>query len=285
MRWMQKATILYAVFVLVLSSSLLTGAQNVKAQYTPDGKGFPLASPINITSPSNSTYSSNLLLLNITFRYGLSISSTNITMVYSVDGKDNATLPVTATFVPIEVERTYADGRTEKAISSIFSYYVITGCAALPELLKGSHSITVYGKYEYADGSLFTVLDNSTVYFTIDDGIAPIISNLSVENKTYTMRGIPLNFTVDQTTFWMGYSLDGQANVTITGNTTLTELAYGSHTLTVYADDTVGNMGNSSIIDFSIAEPFPETLVATASGVTVAVVGAGLLIYFRKRNH
>jgi hypothetical protein len=284
MHWMQRAIILCVVFVLGLLASSLVGVQTVKAQHTPDGKGFPLASPISITSPSNITYNSNFLALNITFRLMLNLDRTNITVVYSVDGKDNDTMSVEAAFVPIEAERTYANGTTEKVIS-IFSYYVITGCAALPELLKGAHSITVYGKYEYADGSLFTVLDNSTVYFTIDDGNPPIISNLSVENKTYNTSNVPLNFTVDESTSWIGYSLDGQTNVTITGNTTLTELAYGSHTLTVYADDTVGNMGNSSTINFSIAEPFPETLVATASGVSVAVVGAGLLIYFRKRNH
>ncbi|MCJ7559560.1 hypothetical protein MUO79_02945 [Candidatus Bathyarchaeota archaeon] len=33
------------------------------------------------------------------------------------------------------------------------------------------------------------------------------------------------------------------------------------------------------------SEPFPTTLVAAASGASVAVVGAGLLIYFKKRKH
>lgn len=280
---MKRSIILLVVLVLGLLTPLFTGVQIVTAQHTPDGKYFPLASSINITSPSNSTYSSNLLVLNITFRYGLAISSTNMTVVYNVDGKDNATLPVTATFVPIEVERTYANGTTEKAISSIFSYYVITGCTALPELPEGSHNITVYGKYEYTGGSLFTVLDNRTVYFTMNYGIAPTISNLSVENKTYNTPSIPLNFTVDESTSWMGYSLDGQANVTITGNTTLNDLSYGVHSLTIYANDTVGNTGTSSTINFDVAKPFPTTLVAAAV-VPVAVAGAGLLICFKKHS-
>jgi hypothetical protein len=282
---MKRSISLLIVLALGLLTPLFAGVQTVKAQHTPDGKGFPLASSITIISPSNGTYISNLPALNITFRYGLAISSTNITVIYSVDGKSNTTLPVEATFVPIEVERTYANGTTEKAISSIFSYYVIIGCVALPELPKGSHNITVYGRYEHAGGSAFTVLDNSTVYFIIDDGNPPIISGLSVENKTYNTRSVPLNFTVDQSTSWIGYSLDGQANVTLTGNTTLSELTYGAHTLAVYANDTVGNMGSSSTIFFSVAEPFPETLVAAASGVSVVVVGAGLLVYFRKRAH
>lgn len=35
----------------------------------------------------------------------------------------------------------------------------------------------------------------------------------------------------------------------------------------------------------SDAEPFPTTLVATASGVLVAIIGVGLLVYFKKRRH
>jgi hypothetical protein len=31
--------------------------------------------------------------------------------------------------------------------------------------------------------------------------------------------------------------------------------------------------------------PFPTTLVAAASAASVAVVGVGLLVYFRKRKH
>jgi hypothetical protein len=106
---------------------------------------------------------------------------------------------------------------------------------------------------------------------------------LSLENKTYNQDNLPLNFTVDEPTSWIGYCLDGQDNVTITENFTLTELPSGSHTLTIYANDTVGNMGTSSTIAFSVAEPFPTTLVIASIG-SVAIVGLGLLVYFKKRQ-
>jgi biopolymer transport protein ExbB/TolQ len=32
-------------------------------------------------------------------------------------------------------------------------------------------------------------------------------------------------------------------------------------------------------------EPLPTKLVATASGISVAVVGLGVLLYLKKRNH
>jgi hypothetical protein len=57
------------------------------------------------------------------------------------------------------------------------------------------------------------------------------------------------------------------------------------HNITVYAKDEFENTGSSETITFSIEEPFPTAIVATASGASVAVVGVGLLFYFKKRNH
>jgi hypothetical protein len=284
---MRKTIILLAAFVLGLLTSLLVGVQTVEAQQTTDGEYCPLVSPISIISPSNSTYSSSVLTLNITVRTLLGPSRTNITMVYSVDGKNNATIPVSAMFVPLTATRTYENGTTEN-VTSIFSYYVITGSAALPELPEGPHNITVYAEYQYAGinrNRNLTVLDSGTVYFTINDGNTPIISNLSLENKTY-QNSLPLNFTTDESTSWIGYCLDGKANVTIAGNTTLTILSDGKHNITVYATDLAGNTGASETSHFSVEvpKPFPTTLVA-ASVTSVAAVGTGLLVYFKKCTH
>ena len=69
----------------------------------------------------------------------------------------------------------------------------------------------------------------------------------------------------------------------VAGNTTLTGLSNGEHSLTVYATDEAGNAGASETITFSVDVPFPATLVlASASGVSVVV--AGLLMYFKRRN-
>ncbi len=111
----------------------------------------------------------------------------------------------------------------------------------------------------------------------------PTISIVSPENKTYTVNNVSLTYTVSEAASWVGYSLDGQANVTIAGNTTLTGLSDGSHNLTVYANDTAGNTGASETIHFSIktqqSEPFPITWVAATAA---AVVGLGCLLYFAK---
>jgi hypothetical protein len=59
------------------------------------------------------------------------------------------------------------------------------------------------------------------------------------------------------------------------------------HSITVYANDTFGNIG-AETITFTIAKPetFPTATVAAVSGASaVVVVAAGLLIYFKKRKH
>ena len=82
------------------------------------------------------------------------------------------------------------------------------------------------------------------------------------------------------------YSLDGEGNITITGNTTLTGLANGDHNLTICGVDETGNLGTSKTTYFSVEmpEPFPTAFVVAASGASVAFVGVGVLVYFRKRK-
>jgi hypothetical protein len=286
---MGKMIIVPAVFAFGLLASLLVGVQTVKAPITPDGNGCPLVGNINITSPSNITYSSNLLTLNITVKSLFGPSQYRFEMVYSIDGENNVTIPLTTTFMPIKVLITYENGTTATAIS-VFSPYVTTGWVALSELPEGPHELTVYANYERTSTNHnypALILDNNTVYFTIDDEQPPVISNLPLENKASSQNDLSLNFTTDQQTSWIGYCLDGKTNVTIAGNTTLTGLSDGSHSVIVYANDTAGNMGISEPVVFTVdtPEPFPTTLIATTSGASVAVVGSGLLVYFKKRRH
>lgn len=120
---------------------------------------------------------------------------------------------------------------------------------------------------------------SETQTLTIDT-TPPTIYVLSPKNKTYTVNHVSLTLNVSELTSWVGYSLDGQAKVTVTGNITLSDLSLGEHSLTVYANDTFGNTGTSETIYFRI-ELFPTTWVAAAI-VIIAVVAAALLVYFVK---
>jgi hypothetical protein len=117
------------------------------------------------------------------------------------------------------------------------------------------------------------------------------ISVMSPQAKNYSASDVPLNFTVNTPVSQIRYSLDGQENVTIAGNTILTDLSNGMHNVTVYVNDTYGNTGKSETISFTIAvpepetEPFPTTLVMAASGASAIAIGVGLLVYFKKRRN
>jgi hypothetical protein len=105
---------------------------------------------------------------------------------------------------------------------------------------------------------------------------------------------LPLNFTVDEPTSWIGYSLDQQDNVTIAGNVTLTGLPDGAHQVKIYANDTVGNIGVSETINCTFAQETElkpsnqgselslAKLVGFTSGAVLCVIILGLLVYFKK---
>ena len=95
----------------------------------------------------------------------------------------------------------------------------VEGNITLADLSEGEHTITVY-----ANDTAGHMGSSETVNFTVDS-VPPTIQLLSPENKTYDSTTIPLTFTVSETTSWIGYSLDNQANVTIAGNTILIGLS------------------------------------------------------------
>lgn len=111
-------------------------------------------------------------------------------------------------------------------------------------------------------GDSYFVYENGTGSTTITgtyEITPPVVVILSPQNMTYTNSSVSLNFTIDDYSdiSWTGYGLDNQANVTITGNTTLSGLIFGSHNIIVYSNDTYGNTGSSDKVYFTITEPTP----------------------------
>ena len=100
---------------------------------------------------------------------------------------------------------------------------------------------------------IYFAYEQTTHTVTIQENwTPPTIILLSPENATYAVNHLSLNYTVSDQTSWEGYSLDGSANVTITGNQTLNNIPDGFHTITVYGNDTQGNMGYSKTVQFTI---------------------------------
>lgn len=168
-------------------------------------------------------------------------------------------------------------------LSDLGNRYV--GNGTLTGLSQGPHNVTVwiradtnmisYSGYEW---SVFT-----TVSFNVDSPPKAMI--LSPETKTYNTSVVRLDFTINEKSSRMEYSLDGQSNVTINGNTTLSWLPNGNHNVTVYATDETGNTGASETRFFTTdAQESLSVLIAIASAILVVVVGVGLLVYFKKRS-
>ena len=186
---------------------------------------------------------------------------------YEIDGK---------TSIPVNVN---------SSLSSPINY-----CMSRSDLKDGVHTLRVHANFtkvfrnsngvwraEPADTS------SDTVHFTVDTA-PPRVSVLSFEaNKTSNATSVELVFSINESASWVGYSLDGQENVTITGNTTLTGLTNEEHSLTIYVTDSAGNTGASETITFNQI-PFPTSIVVASVVATVVAACAGLLLYLKKRK-
>jgi hypothetical protein len=117
------------------------------------------------------------------------------------------------------------------------------------------------------------------------DTVPPRIAVSSPVHRIYNETSVPLTFVIFEASSLMSYSLDGQDNVTVAGNATLSGLPNGSYNLTVYVTDLSGNTGASDTIYFNVdvPEPFPVVPVAAASGVAITGV-AVCLLYYRKKH-
>ncbi|MFX0073243.1 MAG: zinc ribbon domain-containing protein, partial [Candidatus Hermodarchaeota archaeon] len=91
-------------------------------------------------------------------------------------------------------------------------------------------------------------------------------------------EGLLLSFENSTVLDWVGYSLDGQANRTILGNTTLPIPNYGAHYIQVFSNSTLGSLYESDIRYFSFQElnlitPENQTYTSPMSGYYPATYG------------
>jgi VCBS repeat-containing protein len=110
------------------------------------------------------------------------------------------------------------------------------------------------------------------------DDVAPEITPLSPENKTYNTTEIPLTFNINESGSWTRYKLHNSTVAELDGNTTITQLSLNKHSLTVYATDTASNTGATKTVYFSAAgaETSPIVIIVAALGAALAAVGIGI---------
>lgn len=115
-------------------------------------------------------------------------------------------------------------------------------------------------------------------------------------NQVYTQSNISLIFTVNRAIDWAVYNLDETSNVTLwdshngnpeTANTTLTGLSAGTHSLTLYANDSWGNL-DSKTVTFTVEQPetvtFGSAVIIAVIAVPIVIVCLFLLLYRRHQK-
>ena len=289
---LMKRKALALTFILSLLVSLLVGTllnQNgartlfVQAETSDDNMVIYGDTNANVTiqSPENKTYNENNVTLTFTIESDVPLVENFSGGVYALFLRHGCVLDYdTSKLVSNVVNQYWASANNvPMALSASGNRYV--GNVTLTGLTQGPHNVAVWIRadrymisYSGLEWAVF-----STVFFSI----SPQITILSPETKAYNVSDVPLDFTVEETFSKIEYSLDGQSNVTINENATLTWLPNGYHNVTVYATDEFGNTGVSKIIYFTVDVPFPTTLVIV-SVISVAIIGIGLLVYFKKRK-
>jgi len=193
--------------------------------------------------------------------------------------------PVSSNLTGIELDNSIA------AFYSHTTYFALdqnqntfTAIVTLPELSDGTHNLTFWASlkqnYLSFSGHVWAAF-YKTVTFTVDT-TAPDATVISPANTSY-VGVVSLDVSVNESTSKISYSLDGQANVTVAGNVTLTDLAAGWHNVTVYAWDEAENVGKSETAGFSVEEPSMWT-AETAAVIAVVVAAAVLAVFLVMRR-
>jgi hypothetical protein len=306
-----KRTALTLTIIVVLLFSAVAGIQLVnlaKANWIPITPKVPAPLPpkITINSPETKIYQKKELSLSFTVKVSLlqdvefrAWNETTQTMTYRT-----LRAPQDRTGIPfISYTLDGAETILKNVNSSSVGETSWEYSTLLTSLSEGVHTLTINASGRQSAANLVTIgispdkdpiFTSRGTYYSKDvwsiyeitfivDASSPNVSILSPKNNTYQKTDLSLNFTINESVSWISYSLDRQANVTIIGNTTLSELAYDSHSLTIYAQDSARHIVASETIWFNIADPFP-TPQFLASVIINAVAGLGFFTYLKKRR-
>jgi len=196
---------------------------------------------VEIKSPFNKTYNTNFIQLNLTAQI-----PGPYTCEYSVDNGPFINVPLTRP-------------------NPIFGVKVDT--SILLNLAEGSHTIVAKAGYAVA-----------CVSFTINT-VPPYLSIMMPENITHDQSDIPLEYMVAEYP-QVSYSLDGKANVSITGNTTLRGIIDGTHNIILYGTSPTGAIFASEPVFFGVDTGPPQiTILSIENNTTYHTYDLDLTFY------
>jgi N-acetylneuraminic acid mutarotase len=179
-----------------------------------------------------------------------------------------------------------------------------SSAASFPSSIYGESMAMVNDKIYAVGGNTYTTSPNSLgLPWYPDETISPLATNwvytpigygtvpLKIEvispqgGMTYSATNCSLIFNLNRPADSISYSIDGKEKVLISGNTTIPDLTIGTHTVTIYAEDSFGNNVTSEAVTFNILfETFQILLISVAVTIGVVIAVIGLLLYFKKRR-
>jgi hypothetical protein len=263
--------LLLAIFISVVAK--IQNFEVANANFLP-------APAIIIYSPVSIIYTNTSISLNVVVHI-LNNSPEIVRILYSVDENSNVTVT--------NSNRTDNFGFSPGKGGSVFSVKSI-----LENLTEGNHILKAYS--QNAVGTEMS----SSVEFTISTQYRyPEVTILSPQNKTYTATEVPLIWACDEQKIVADYMIDFLSQIPLyayytlseneylPGNTTLTGLTNGTHTLTVNVITERGSASQTVHFTVSIEEqlppePFPTTLLVIAS---VIISGALFAVFLLVRKH
>ncbi len=249
-----------------------------------------------VYDPTNDTWTTDVSMLTARAYLGVAVVND---ILYAIGGFDGTNWlrtveqykPIGYGTVPPEIQITSPENETYTDVT--LSYDVNKGVEWMGYSLDDQANLTIKGTTElfnmsqgahnviiYANDSIGNMGHSNRVFFSIDT-IAPSIVIMLPLNQSYSSTDIQLTFKVDEPTKELAYILDNNAKLSIIGNVSLPALTNGSHRLTIYATDEIGN-ADSKTVYFSI-QTFPTMLWVAIIAIIIIVVAAGYLFVKRKK--
>ena len=218
----------------------------------------------------NLTQNSSITLLNTSFdesKAGFGDTASNLTVQWYIRANvtNESLAPISQANVTVWDNTTVLIWTDETQESGLTVWHPITEYVQSQSgrLNYTPHNITVLKNDSYNSAIAF-VLESATIA-VIMDTTPPTVNIISPQNTTYTTHSVSLNFWSNEALSWIAYSLDGSANVTLTGNTTIDPGSNGQHSIIIFAKDASGNQANSGTLYFARNYPPPSQSVPEGS--------------------
>jgi hypothetical protein len=301
------SSVLFSICTLILVSSSisLVYANPIGNGFNGGGAEAPSnpnvsAPKITFTSPNNNSLcNTNSITLSFTVNQPLSHIQYCPGYPYAslVYYKVDSQLQANSAQNSAATDRLLNDHVTIYDKVSANSAYTDSTNLALKQLSDGNHNVTVYVWYEGKYNTIsdfrtttqetYSIRASKTIFFSVDT-TAPNISLQSIADKTFTSPNVDLTTLTNEPIMNASYSLDGQATVAFNGNTTLTDLTIGSHTITVNAFDAAGNMGMATTA-FTVQSPntetFPVAAIIVLGAVSAVLACVGVVVFLKKKQN